>query len=178
MDFLFTYYSHRPAQLRRWHPGVGLALAGEAARERLCVADVRREFRPPGTCAPAVGLDVGAFLAERGETVRWVARPAAGHGRPARAARLLRNARMGHGLPAAKADVRHSATPLRLGSDGTDGVVESHRIRCSHFDAFRFFTDARPAAECAAAVARRPGAAWSNPAACTPPWICTNGPTS
>src|SRR4051812_22113180 len=26
-DFLFTYYSHRPAQLRRWHPGPGVALA-------------------------------------------------------------------------------------------------------------------------------------------------------
>ena len=22
-DFLFTYYSYRPAQLRRWHPGAG-----------------------------------------------------------------------------------------------------------------------------------------------------------
>jgi hypothetical protein len=31
-------------------------------------------------------------------------------------------------------------TPLRLGSTGTDEVVESHRIACSHFDAFRFFT--------------------------------------
>ena len=26
-DFLFTYYSHGPAQLRRWHPGYGVALA-------------------------------------------------------------------------------------------------------------------------------------------------------
>ncbi|HYN94057.1 MAG TPA: 3-methyladenine DNA glycosylase, partial [Pilimelia sp.] len=26
-DFLFTYYSHRPAQLRRWHPGAGVVLA-------------------------------------------------------------------------------------------------------------------------------------------------------
>jgi hypothetical protein len=35
--------------------------------------------------------------------------------------------------------------PLRLGSAGTDEVVESHRIACSHFDAFRFFThSARP----------------------------------
>ena len=41
-------------------------------------------------------------------------------------------------------DVRHD-WPLRLGSTGTDEVVESHRIGCSHFDAFRFFTDsARP----------------------------------
>src|SRR3954470_15076761 len=30
-DFLFTYYSQRPAQLRRWHPGHGVALADAAA---------------------------------------------------------------------------------------------------------------------------------------------------
>jgi hypothetical protein len=30
--------------------------------------------------------------------------------------------------------------PLRLGAAGTDEVVESHRIACSHFDAYRFFT--------------------------------------
>ena len=27
-DFLFTYYSFRPAQLRRWHPGPYEVLAG------------------------------------------------------------------------------------------------------------------------------------------------------
>ena len=27
-DFLFTYYSLRPRQLRRWHPGYGVVLAG------------------------------------------------------------------------------------------------------------------------------------------------------
>src|SRR4051794_16223082 len=26
-DFLFTYYTQRPAALRRWHPGFGVALA-------------------------------------------------------------------------------------------------------------------------------------------------------
>jgi hypothetical protein len=42
-------------------------------------------------------------------------------------------------------DLRHGSWPLRLGGAGTDRVVESHRIACSHFDAFRFFTDgARP----------------------------------
>jgi hypothetical protein len=47
---------------------------------------------------------------------------------------------MVHRTPA----TRHPV-PLRLGSAGTDDVVESHRIACSHFDAFRFFTDsARP----------------------------------
>lgn len=35
--------------------------------------------------------------------------------------------------------MRHEDAPLRLGASGTDDVVEAHRIRCSHFDAFRFF---------------------------------------
>jgi hypothetical protein len=36
-------------------------------------------------------------------------------------------------------ETRHPV-PLRLGADGTDAVVEAHPIRCTHFDAFRFFT--------------------------------------
>ena len=39
-------------------------------------------------------------------------------------------------------DVRHPQLTLRLGAEGTDHVVESHRISCTHVDAFRFFTDA------------------------------------
>jgi hypothetical protein len=39
-----------------------------------------------------------------------------------------------------RADETRHPRPLRLGGDGTDEVVESHRISCSHFDAFRFFT--------------------------------------
>ncbi|HEU0182055.1 MAG TPA: 3-methyladenine DNA glycosylase, partial [Agromyces mariniharenae] len=35
--------------------------------------------------------------------------------------------------------------PLRLGQDATDTVVEAHELRCTHIDAFRFFTpDAVP----------------------------------
>jgi hypothetical protein len=37
---------------------------------------------------------------------------------------------------------RHGRLPLRLGPAGTDAVVESLPVRCSHHDAFRFFTDA------------------------------------
>jgi hypothetical protein len=38
--------------------------------------------------------------------------------------------------------VRHEQLPLRLGQAGTDAVVESHRVQCSHIDAYRFFTRA------------------------------------
>jgi hypothetical protein len=40
---------------------------------------------------------------------------------------------------------RHSAWPLRLGAEGTDAVVRALPVRCTHYDAFRFFTPgARP----------------------------------
>jgi hypothetical protein len=37
---------------------------------------------------------------------------------------------------------RHGRVPLRLGPAGTDAVVESLPVHCTHHDAFRFFTDA------------------------------------
>ena len=44
-----------------------------------------------------------------------------------------------------RTDATRHDWPLRLGTRGTDTVVETHRITCSHFDAYRFFTDsARP----------------------------------
>jgi hypothetical protein len=37
--------------------------------------------------------------------------------------------------------VRHGQVPLRLSAAGTDAVLESMPLRCSHFDAYRFFTE-------------------------------------
>lgn len=37
---------------------------------------------------------------------------------------------------------RHAGVPLRLGPAGTDAVLEATGLRCSHYDAFRFFTSA------------------------------------
>src|SRR6185437_3879038 len=34
-DFLFTYYSLRPRQLRVWHPGFAVTLGGASARKYL-----------------------------------------------------------------------------------------------------------------------------------------------
>ncbi len=35
---------------------------------------------------------------------------------------------------------RHERLPLRLGSAATDEVVETHKLACTHIDAFRFIT--------------------------------------
>ena len=59
-DFLFTYYSQRPAQLRRWHPGAGIVLAGgEPARDYIEVAE-------------GVTIDPGV-IERRRESIAWIA---------------------------------------------------------------------------------------------------------
>jgi len=132
-DFLFTYYSYKPAILRRWHPGSAVVLenAGERAGWRW--------YRPEGE---GVRVDAEAFRTERGSLFRGVTNLLR--------ATLHRPGQFGcFGLHewamAYRVDEVRHAVPLRLGRTGTDAVVESHDLRCTHFDAFRFFTpDAVP----------------------------------
>jgi hypothetical protein len=135
-DFLFTYYSYRPAQLRRWHPGAGVVLAD---------ADPAGFGTDYLTADGGVTLDVPAILARRGASVTRI--------RELLSATARRPAQFGcFGLHEwamvyrqNEDEVRHNAWPLRLGPAGTAGVVEAARITCSHFDAYRFFTaPARP----------------------------------
>ncbi|NUP50680.1 MAG: 3-methyladenine DNA glycosylase [Catenulispora sp.] len=138
MDFLFTYYSHRPARLRRWHPGPGVVLAGPGARERLA-------WRGYAETAGGVTLDQAEFTDARRRTAEFVRAllTATASREPRLACFGLHEWAMVYRLPPEQ--VRHAARPLRLGSAGTDEVVESQRIRCSHYDAYRFFTpDAEP----------------------------------
>jgi hypothetical protein len=146
-DFLFTYYAFRPGQLRRWHPGGATVLLGEAARERLDWRwYVERQVRlPDGTAARGVGVDLPAFLAARGATLDFVvALLGATESRPAQLGCFgMHEWAMVYGL--AEGEQRHEDWPLRLGGAGTDAVVDAQPVRCSHFDAFRFFTpSARP----------------------------------
>jgi hypothetical protein len=135
-DFLFTYYANSVAALRRWHPGVGVDLAGAGDRTGW------RHYRAVGD---TVTVDVEAFLADRGPRVTAVRRLlTATLDRPAQFGCFgLHEWAMVHRLD--QDGVRHPDWPLRLGPRGTDAVVESHQVACSHVDAFRFFTPtARP----------------------------------
>ncbi|SFQ58263.1 hypothetical protein SAMN05421810_11016 [Amycolatopsis arida] len=137
LDFLFTYYSHRPAHLERWQPGIDVVLAG-AARHFLD----RPGFREVDG---GVALDRGALTPARARTARFVLDLLTATA--ARSPRLscfgLHEWAMVYRLPPER--VRHAQLPLRLGTAGTDRVVESLDIRCGHYDAFRFFTaPARP----------------------------------
>lgn len=129
-DFLFEYYPVRPAHLRRWHPGVGVDLEGESPQA---------QWRDYLLLDGRTTLDLPGFLARRGESVAYI--------RDLLHRTNLNPARFDcFGLHewamVYRTDSPRHDLPLRLGAAGSDAVVEKHRIRCTHFDAFRFFTPA------------------------------------
>jgi hypothetical protein len=148
-DFLFTYYTLKPGQFTRWHPGAGVVLLDAAERldwkfyRAVGAEELEAAGLPPAEAAAqagtAVTVDVEDFLARRGSAVDFT-----------RELLSLSTAKPGNfgcfgmhewamAYRSEENEVRHEHLELRLGPDGTDSVVESHRIHCTHFDAFRFF---------------------------------------
>ncbi|MET0838112.1 MAG: 3-methyladenine DNA glycosylase [Marmoricola sp.] len=133
-DFLFGYYSQRPAALRRWHPGWGVGLADAPEYAELKGYSVVEDRASASVSKPHLESQLSLV-----DSIRRLLVATAGR-TPTLGCFGLHEWAMVHGTPAPRHD-----WPLRLGSEGTDEVVEQHRIACSHFDAFRFFTDsARP----------------------------------
>lgn len=137
-DFLFTYYGHRPSWLRRWFPGPGVALAGDSARALLARPEYQ-ENHYGVVLAPAV------LLKKRAPFVAWLRGfLAAAADRPAffGCFGLHEWAMVYRQTPD---EVRHNAYPLRFAPADIAAIVEAQPLRCSHYDAFRFFTaPARP----------------------------------
>lgn len=134
-DFLFTYYAYKPSQLRRWHPGARVELHDAADRASW-------RWYSPGSTIDGVMPDPDAFRTQKPELAALVER-------------MLRRTASRPGqfgcfglhewAMVYRAEEHRHPAPLRLGRSGTDDVVESHDLRCTHFDAFRFFTpDALP----------------------------------
>jgi hypothetical protein len=137
-DFLFEYYRFRPSWLRRWHPGPDVVLRGDGAREFLRWPEYHE-------VDGGIALNVASFEAKRRETLVWllgllratVERP------PQFACFGLHEWAMVYRQT--PDEVRHNQWPLRFPPDDLARLVEAQPVRCSHFDAFRFFTaPARP----------------------------------
>lgn len=130
-DFLFDYYTLSPAKLRRWHPGAGVLLTGDVRRftgVRGYVVD-ESGARVDETAIDTRLIDSTSALLQA-TSQRQPAFGCFGRHEWAMVYRLH------------PGEVRHSSWPLRLDSDGIAEVVESAPLRCTHFDAFRFYTAA------------------------------------
>jgi hypothetical protein len=136
-DFLFTYYSYKPAALRRWHPGEAVELEGAGGTPRS-----GWRWYVPGTHPASLAVDGAAYRGERSALIESIGRILR-----ATAGRIGSFGCFGlhEWAMVYRADEHRHTAPLRLGRAGTDAVVEASELRCTHFDAFRFFTpDAVP----------------------------------
>jgi hypothetical protein len=130
-DFLFTYYSYRPAHLLRWSPGADVEIVGATEAELDWPLDYVQTTS--GYVIPA-----RTFPEHRQEYLRW-------------AVEYLETTRdrtaafncfgLHEWAMVYKLDTpRHSQVPLRLTQDEISAFVESSELRCTHYDAYRFFT--------------------------------------
>ena len=131
-DFLFDYYSLRPGQLVAWHPGVHRVLD-----------DAEREFgslRFHRATDGRVEVDAAGVLTRRADTADWVERLLrAVRGRPASFGCFgMHEWAMVYGLTPDR--TRHPGLPLRAQPEQVRRTVDEVGLRCTHFDAFRFFT--------------------------------------
>ena len=136
-DFLFSYYSFSSGQLLRWTPGINVHLESKSG-EGLEWPDHYRQNDAYWYIAPE------CFPRRRIAYLEWAIRfLAATYQRPPvfhcfgmhEWAMLYR----------VKKDERHPELSLRVSDRKLEEAVEANPIRCSHYDAFRFFSDeARP----------------------------------
>ena len=131
-DFLWEYYGLRPGRLYTWSPGAGVIL--QDATES--------DFRNQAGYSPAPGngrwIHPATLPEKRRASFRWIIQ-------------LLKKTRdrppyfgcLGlheWAMVYEKKDVRHPQLPLRLSHQETRKIVETLPMRCSHYDAFRFFS--------------------------------------
>ena len=135
-DFLFEYYPISPAKLRTWHPGFGFEL--QATEEDYELFNHRHYSFAEGRVTLR-----GEWLDESHEKFLNIRNFLA-----ATAARPARTGCFGlheWAMVLGQNNVRHDAWPLRLNQDDIRRTIDEQGLRCTHFDAFRFFTDeARP----------------------------------
>ena len=133
IDFLFEYYSFRASKLRQWSPGAGIVLENAGPDEPF---EHTAFLRTDGNAY----IDPGALPENRRNALSYIAGLlGATDNRPPRFGCFgLHEWAMVYRA----GERRHQKWPLRMAQNDLDRFVESRNITCSHFDAFRFFTEA------------------------------------
>lgn len=132
MDFLFEYYAFRPSNLRKWSPGIGIGLSFTDFDDLPDISEIKVENK-------LAYVDTDLFPAKRISSLKWMLN-------------MLKNTQesrpsfgcfgMHEWAMVYKSDnPRHNQLPMRMEPDELAEFVESRPLLCTHFDAFRFFTD-------------------------------------
>lgn len=131
-DFLFDYYPYSPSKLATWHPGYGIVLEGPESGRYLALTG----YRETGDGATA---DIGWLEPRRERLEQTIAILRATADRPAvRGCFALHEWAMTYRL--SQEELRHAYLPLRVSPDVVAQTVEDVGLRCTHLDAYRFFT--------------------------------------
>lgn len=132
LDFLFEYYPFRPAHLKRWSPGMGRSLQFSNSEHLPEISELTIEEK-------SAYLNPVLLPSKRLRSAEWIVK-------------MLKNSKgkkplfgcfgMHEWAMVYRAEsVRHEQIPLRLTDQEVEEFVESRPLLCTHFDAFRFFTD-------------------------------------
>ncbi len=132
-DFLFDYYPYSPNKLMTWHPGFGVILQG---RPPTPVYTETPYYQVPGGVTTSITwleprlprLDLAIRLLT-GITSRT----------PSTGCFGLHEWAMVYGLQ--PSEVRHPYLSMRVNADQVRATVDSVGLRCTHIDAYRFYTD-------------------------------------
>ena len=131
-DFLFEYYPYSPAKLATWHPGHKVILQGDAS----CFLS-RGDYVE---VADGVTLSPES-IAGKGDRLDLAMRILLGtRQRPA----MVNCFGLHEWAMVYRTDpggIRHADQPLRVSPDQIAATVEGLGLRCTHIDAFRFFTE-------------------------------------
>ena len=131
MDFLFEYYAFRPSGLRRWSPGMGVHLAFSDYDELPEVSELTVEDS-------AAFVDPAFFPEKRISSLKWMLQMLENtqNSRPSFGCFGMHEWAMVYKTE----NPRHNHLPMRMKPDKLAEFVESRPLLCTHFDAFRFFT--------------------------------------
>jgi hypothetical protein len=132
LDFLFEYYAFRPSHLKRWSPGIGMALEISSTSNLPEISEL--------TISDQIAfLDPKHFPEKRIKSIRWTLDLLK---KSANKKPLFGCFGMHEWAMVYRAgEVRHDQIPFRLSEEEIAEFVESRPLLCTHFDAFRFFTD-------------------------------------